>query len=219
MDDGSARLQRQRALKLLDGLGVLATLLGDPAQTVGHGGRVVDGSSPDVEQLRLPDPPLLEFQVGEPDQGRPVVATQFESVPEGRRRGFDVAASCSEHAQVVGPFERIGSQRVRPLVADQRRLQQAVGLVEAAQVAEGLGLIGGAGFLVDEQGVQVDSAGLDLPGQRRLEFGEVRVRDLRFGRGRGGFVRLGGATRDGHEQEGGRGRSKAHTQGSGRAVH
>ena len=62
-------------------------------------------------------------------------------------------------------------------VAGERRFQQAVSLVEPPQLAEGMGLVGGARLLVREQRVQAGTPGLDLPGQRGFELGKDGVRD------------------------------------------
>ena len=76
-------------------------------------------------------------------------------------------------------------------VARKRRFQQPVGLVEPAQFAVCLGLVGGAGVVSCKQRFEFGPAGLQLPGERRFEFGQFRVRDT--GRRRGSVVQVGRA--------------------------
>ena len=105
VDDGSSRLERQCPLELPDGFRVCASLFGDPAHPVGHGGRVVHHRCPHVEELRFVDLSLFELEVGEPDKGRRVIGSKIECVAKRRPRGLDVAGARRENAEVVGPGE------------------------------------------------------------------------------------------------------------------
>ena len=141
--------------------------------------------------VRIFDATPFKFQIREPDQGWRVFGTQIGRVTVGGRRRLDVAGAGRQHSQVVGPGKGLRIQGMGFAVAGQGRFEQAMGLVETTQFPVGLCLRDDAPGFVGEQRVEIGPPGFELTGERRLQAGQIGMRDVRTGRR--GLVRAGRA--------------------------